>query len=120
MSNRPEVEGIEGCTDGGCIFGHPGGMHTNGGCACMRELRPFAFRRRMVQNIQLYRREILRLKQEANWKQHAEQLEEEIKELNKRLADLYTKDSVKTHEINALTRENRALRETFGKLGDNP
>lgn len=20
------------CLDGGCIFGHPGGMHTNGGC----------------------------------------------------------------------------------------
>lgn len=20
------------CADGGCIFGHPGGMHTNGGC----------------------------------------------------------------------------------------
>jgi hypothetical protein len=21
-----------GCSDGGCVFGHPGGMHTNGGC----------------------------------------------------------------------------------------
>ena len=20
------------CSDGGCVFGHPGGMHTNGGC----------------------------------------------------------------------------------------
>jgi hypothetical protein len=27
----PEV----GCGDGGCIFGHHGGMHTNGGCCCV-------------------------------------------------------------------------------------
>ena len=26
-----------GCTDGGCVFGHPGGVRTNGGCACLRE-----------------------------------------------------------------------------------
>lgn len=26
------------CSDGGCIFGHPGGMHTNGGCKCL--IRP--------------------------------------------------------------------------------
>lgn len=25
-----------GCTDGGCAFGHPGGMHTNGGCMCLK------------------------------------------------------------------------------------
>ena len=25
-----------GCTDGGCVFGHAGGMHTNGGCACIK------------------------------------------------------------------------------------
>ena len=23
------------CSDGNCEFGHPGGMHTNGGCHCM-------------------------------------------------------------------------------------
>ena len=23
------------CSDGGCVFGHPGGMHTNGGCKCI-------------------------------------------------------------------------------------
>lgn len=22
----------QSCSDGWCIFGHPGGMHTNGGC----------------------------------------------------------------------------------------
>lgn len=25
-----------GCSDGGCIYGHPGGMHTNGGCGCVK------------------------------------------------------------------------------------
>ena len=30
---------LPGCTDGGCMYGHPGGMHTNGGCQCERELR---------------------------------------------------------------------------------
>lgn len=23
------------CSDGGCVFGHPGGQHTNGGCKCL-------------------------------------------------------------------------------------
>lgn len=25
-----------GCGDGSCVFGYRGGMHTNGGCECMR------------------------------------------------------------------------------------
>jgi len=29
-----------GCSDGGCIFGHPGGLHTNGGCNCARSMPP--------------------------------------------------------------------------------
>ena len=29
-------KGYHGCSDGGCVFGHPGGMHTNGGCHCIR------------------------------------------------------------------------------------
>jgi len=28
-----------GCSDGNCIFGNFGGMHTNGGCMCEREIR---------------------------------------------------------------------------------
>ena len=28
-----------GCTDHGCVFGHPGGMGTNGGCRCLDDLR---------------------------------------------------------------------------------
>jgi hypothetical protein len=27
------------CTDGGCVFGHPGGMHTNGGCQHLKSDR---------------------------------------------------------------------------------
>ena len=27
-----------GCSDGHCVFGHLGGMHTNGGCRCARHL----------------------------------------------------------------------------------
>jgi hypothetical protein len=27
--------GFEPCTDGNCVWGHPGGMHTNGGCKCL-------------------------------------------------------------------------------------
>lgn len=26
----------EPCSDGNCMLGHPGGMHTNGGCRCGR------------------------------------------------------------------------------------
>ena len=26
-----------GCTDHGCIWGHPGGMGTNGGCHCLMD-----------------------------------------------------------------------------------
>jgi hypothetical protein len=25
-----------GCHDASCVFGHPGGMATNGGCACIK------------------------------------------------------------------------------------
>ncbi len=25
-----------GCIDGNCVFGHPGGLRTNGGCACVK------------------------------------------------------------------------------------
>lgn len=35
-----EIAAKYGCTDGGCILGHPGGMHTNGGCHCLNDLSP--------------------------------------------------------------------------------
>lgn len=33
------VAGVDGCSDHGCIWGHPGGMGTNGGCNCLKSLR---------------------------------------------------------------------------------
>ena len=30
-----------GCSDHNCIYGHPGGMGTNGGCGCEKELQRF-------------------------------------------------------------------------------
>lgn len=27
--------GFEPCSDGACVFGHRGGMQTNGGCHCL-------------------------------------------------------------------------------------
>ena len=32
----PDVPDLKGCSDGGCVFRPPTGMHTNGGCACMK------------------------------------------------------------------------------------
>lgn len=34
-----------GCSDGGCVFGHPGGMRTNGGCVCIKSTHPIDLRR---------------------------------------------------------------------------
>ena len=39
-----------GCSDHGCVFGHPGGMGTNGGCQHLKE-REYAPLRRMVQQL---------------------------------------------------------------------
>lgn len=38
-----------GCADASCIFGHAGGMATNGGCQCMRERSDVALRRIAMQ-----------------------------------------------------------------------
>jgi hypothetical protein len=37
-----------GCHDGDCIFGSPKGMHTNGGCKCLRYLDEDAEKRRKI------------------------------------------------------------------------
>lgn len=39
MTDQRPIPPYVGCTDGGCVFGHPGGMYTNGGCKCLDELR---------------------------------------------------------------------------------
>lgn len=37
-----------GCSDGNCIFGHRGGMATNGGCECLKEREPVILRRTIL------------------------------------------------------------------------
>lgn len=57
-----KIEGLKGCTDGGCIFGHPGGMHTNGGCHCLSDIRPTEERLRIARNVHLLVKEIEHLR----------------------------------------------------------
>jgi len=58
---RPPIPTLVGCSDGGCVFGHPGGMHTNGGCRCLKEIRPFAERIRIERNIRALMDEVRKL-----------------------------------------------------------
>lgn len=58
------IEGVKGCTDHGCIFGHPGGMGTNGGCACLRDIRPAGERLRLLRNVHLLVKAIEHLRNE--------------------------------------------------------
>lgn len=37
-----------GCSDGSCVFGSPGGMHTNGGCECLKERNPMQLKRNLM------------------------------------------------------------------------
>lgn len=70
--NRPEISELKGCTDGGCIFGHPGGMHTNGGCGCVKELSRIGERgRQMIRNIRELRKEIRKLQERTDDMRHA-------------------------------------------------
>lgn len=39
--NKPQVN----CSDHSCVFGHPGGMGTNGGCRCLMDVRDPSVRR---------------------------------------------------------------------------
>ena len=71
---RPRAEGgmsmsdVRGCGDHNCIFGHPGGMGTNGGCRCLdlrRDLRRNPDRRiGAMKNILVLRAENLALRAE--------------------------------------------------------
>jgi len=38
---REEGEGY-GCSDAACVFGHPGGVRTNGGCSCLKDVDKMA------------------------------------------------------------------------------
>ncbi len=43
---------LDGCSDGGCVIVKPVGMHTNGGCRCLR----------YPENVQKFRDELAALK----------------------------------------------------------
>lgn len=58
------------CSDGNCIFGHPGGMHTNGGCRCIPTLSESRHwtseeRRSLRDRIKALAAEVRRLRAEA-------------------------------------------------------
>lgn len=58
-----DADEYHGCTDGGCVFGHPGGMHTNGGCHCIPTQKPtHEERARLRDGIKAMRAEILRMR----------------------------------------------------------
>jgi hypothetical protein len=64
LPSKKLVDGVIGCSDHGCVFGHPGGMGTNGGCHCLSDLRPPDLRRRVTKNVRVLRAEIDRLQRE--------------------------------------------------------
>jgi hypothetical protein len=71
MSNKEHyIDGMEGCSDGGCLFAHkaPGTMVTNGGCSCMRELQRTEEGFKAVRTIIHLRRELMGLNEWAKEK----------------------------------------------------
>lgn len=46
---RAKRRGATCCADGSCIYGHPGGMATNGGCAALKESDATVLRRHVQQ-----------------------------------------------------------------------
>jgi len=63
--NKTEIPEVQGCTDQGCVFGHPGGMATNGGCRCI-DIQDPETRRRVTRNIRALRKEIRLLRDIAH------------------------------------------------------
>ena len=45
------AEHIGGCGDGGCVVFIRGGMHTNGGCRCVRSINADGARERGVHHL---------------------------------------------------------------------
>lgn len=54
MMSLNKMLGI-GCGDGGCVFGSPGGMVTNGGCRCFKDLKDSKLRSQYLSGIHLLR-----------------------------------------------------------------
>ncbi len=44
-----------GCLDGGCYIQAPRGMHTNGGCRCLSDIRDVQTRQRLMRALLSYR-----------------------------------------------------------------
>jgi len=61
MREIKRLPGITGCSDHDCIFGHEGGMGTNGGCACVKDIRSMDMRQRIMYNTLHYRKLIAEL-----------------------------------------------------------
>lgn len=50
-----------GCSDHGCVFGHPGGMGTNGGCRCIQSHMTPAGRHKLQRGIAALRARVAEL-----------------------------------------------------------
>lgn len=49
------IHGDTGCSSGECVFGHPGGPTTQGGCRCARETDPAVLRRMLFRMAEVAR-----------------------------------------------------------------
>jgi hypothetical protein len=58
LDNLRKETGL-GCSDGSCVFGHPGGMQTNGGCHCLSEVKPTLFRIKLSHFLRSLRKELV-------------------------------------------------------------
>ena len=52
-----------GCSDEGCVWGHPGGIHTNGGCHCLIRL-PVPIRTKLRKGITFLLATVTKLEKE--------------------------------------------------------
>jgi hypothetical protein len=82
LPDEPKKISDMACTDHGCIYGHPGGMGTNGGCHCLTEVRDVDDRRQISAAI---RRGREAEKWGAAWREKALELEKERDELRAQL-----------------------------------
>lgn len=55
-----KIDGVESCTNHSCVFGHPGGLGTNGQCHCL-DIRPPDARIRATRNVLALRARIAEL-----------------------------------------------------------
>lgn len=70
-----------GCCDHGCEFDPPKGMGTNGGCRCLKDIRPTALRIDVTQKVRALRKQNKYVELDRdNWKAAFEYLMEVIGE----------------------------------------